>query len=276
MATSRRSNTNENFRTKMCWFNDRGTCEAGDSCPFAHEAYELRQKMRPRSTEVCKHWVGGGWCRLGDRCRFSHPPVDAASDPPKNGDRETYGEADLDGVMFPSASETQVSASARRHSSTTKELADLAMRPGRLPAPPGLVLDRGYQASYRWNAEVTPGRFHARDEAKFARQGSSYGCWAAGGAFDAAGRLLAGHGGGPLSDTTTSQFTASSCADSYGSGVQSRAQLVPALSRGQRGGTHVPPEGLYNRSSEHRPLQLEVTTWADPLDPTKQIVQISL
>ena len=63
------------YKTELCrsW-EERGTCEYGKDCLFAHGVSELRQMERHPlyKTELCKTFHETGTCSYGVRCKFRH------------------------------------------------------------------------------------------------------------------------------------------------------------------------------------------------------------
>merc|ERR1712025_1195379 len=54
------------YKSKLCPSFQRGDCEKGDKCNFAHGSAELRK------TVLCKNWEQHGSCKSGDQCAFAH------------------------------------------------------------------------------------------------------------------------------------------------------------------------------------------------------------
>eukprot|EP01025_Chloroclados_australasicus_P049973 TRINITY_DN570_c0_g1_i1.p1 TRINITY_DN570_c0_g1~~TRINITY_DN570_c0_g1_i1.p1 ORF type:complete len:420 (-),score=41.04 TRINITY_DN570_c0_g1_i1:4293-5552(-) len=64
------------YKTELCLlWSEKGQCEFGDSCKYAHGDEELKEVRRhPRfKTEVCRHYTETGTCPFGRRCHFLHP-----------------------------------------------------------------------------------------------------------------------------------------------------------------------------------------------------------
>eukprot|EP01023_Acetabularia_acetabulum_P055093 TRINITY_DN632_c0_g1_i10.p1 TRINITY_DN632_c0_g1~~TRINITY_DN632_c0_g1_i10.p1 ORF type:complete len:261 (-),score=38.66 TRINITY_DN632_c0_g1_i10:5591-6373(-) len=63
------------FKTEMCllWI-EKGFCEYGSQCKFAHHREERRCLSRhPKfRTQVCRHFAETGACPFGRRCNFLH------------------------------------------------------------------------------------------------------------------------------------------------------------------------------------------------------------
>eukprot|EP01025_Chloroclados_australasicus_P011805 TRINITY_DN1525_c2_g2_i1.p2 TRINITY_DN1525_c2_g2~~TRINITY_DN1525_c2_g2_i1.p2 ORF type:complete len:258 (+),score=24.66 TRINITY_DN1525_c2_g2_i1:385-1158(+) len=63
------------FKTEMCllWI-EKGFCEYGSQCKFAHHMDERRTLQRhPKfKTQICRHFVQTGACPFGRRCHFRH------------------------------------------------------------------------------------------------------------------------------------------------------------------------------------------------------------
>eukprot|EP01023_Acetabularia_acetabulum_P050536 TRINITY_DN5477_c0_g1_i3.p4 TRINITY_DN5477_c0_g1~~TRINITY_DN5477_c0_g1_i3.p4 ORF type:complete len:133 (+),score=13.99 TRINITY_DN5477_c0_g1_i3:49-447(+) len=63
------------YKTEVCLlWSEKGQCEFGDSCKYAHGDVELVQvKRHPKfKSELCKHFTESGTCPFGRRCHFSH------------------------------------------------------------------------------------------------------------------------------------------------------------------------------------------------------------
>jgi len=71
--------TNDKYKTEFCdQIKQRGFCQYGDKCQFAHSKQELREKPRhPKyKTKVCNTFRDTGYCKYGKRCTFIHPTVE--------------------------------------------------------------------------------------------------------------------------------------------------------------------------------------------------------
>jgi len=67
---------NPRFKTEFCRnFREKGSCQYGDHCQFAHGKNELRHDIVRHSkykTKLCqKFWIAG-YCAYGARCNFIH------------------------------------------------------------------------------------------------------------------------------------------------------------------------------------------------------------
>lgn len=65
------------YRTELCHlFAEKGHCQYGDGCAFAHGKEELRYRPRhpKHKTQLCRlyHSQGKSTCPYGQRCRFIH------------------------------------------------------------------------------------------------------------------------------------------------------------------------------------------------------------
>eukprot|EP00049_Salpingoeca_infusionum_P010400 m.177787 g.177787 ORF g.177787 m.177787 type:complete len:360 (+) comp14635_c1_seq2:619-1698(+) len=59
----------------VCYHWQRGFCERGTACKFAHPLGELtenQQTVTPKRKDTCRHWQRGH-CALGKACKFAHP-----------------------------------------------------------------------------------------------------------------------------------------------------------------------------------------------------------
>ena len=64
-----------NYKTELCKNWEKGSCEFGDRCAFAHGREELRQpslKSDKYKTRKCKQFHKLGYCMYGVRCQFIH------------------------------------------------------------------------------------------------------------------------------------------------------------------------------------------------------------
>jgi len=71
---------NPRFKTEFCRnFREKGSCQYGDHCQFAHGKNELRPDVVRHSkykTKLCqKYWIAG-YCAYGARCNFIHQQED--------------------------------------------------------------------------------------------------------------------------------------------------------------------------------------------------------
>jgi hypothetical protein len=64
----------QNGQVPVCYHWQRGYCERGPDCKFAHptEHLEGQQTVTPKRKDTCRHWQRGH-CALGDNCKFAHP-----------------------------------------------------------------------------------------------------------------------------------------------------------------------------------------------------------
>eukprot|EP01025_Chloroclados_australasicus_P015556 TRINITY_DN1747_c1_g1_i1.p2 TRINITY_DN1747_c1_g1~~TRINITY_DN1747_c1_g1_i1.p2 ORF type:complete len:387 (-),score=45.60 TRINITY_DN1747_c1_g1_i1:3883-5043(-) len=63
------------YKTEMCLlWSEKGHCEFGDACKYAHNEEELVQiKRHPKfKSELCRHFTETGTCPFGRRCHFVH------------------------------------------------------------------------------------------------------------------------------------------------------------------------------------------------------------
>lgn len=71
------------YKIELCKnFLERGKCEFGDRCLFAHSANELRPCTYRHSkfkTQLCKPFHENGFCDFGSRCSFIHSKPDLYS-----------------------------------------------------------------------------------------------------------------------------------------------------------------------------------------------------
>ena len=58
-------NHNTNNSKQICQFYIHGACKKGDSCPFNHNAIQIKNK------ELCKFFLSGN-CMKGEKCLYSH------------------------------------------------------------------------------------------------------------------------------------------------------------------------------------------------------------
>jgi len=73
--------SNDKYKTELCdQIKQRGFCQYGDKCQFAHSRHELREKPRhPKyKTKVCNTFRDTGYCKYGKRCTFIHPTAEEA------------------------------------------------------------------------------------------------------------------------------------------------------------------------------------------------------
>jgi len=71
--------SNDKYKTEFCdQIKQRGFCQYGDKCQFAHSRNELREKPRhPKyKTKVCNTFRDTGYCKYGKRCTFIHPTAE--------------------------------------------------------------------------------------------------------------------------------------------------------------------------------------------------------
>jgi len=64
------------YKTEFCkYWQEKGFCEFGDQCAFAHGTQEVRQKQHISSnykTKKCTQFHENGYCPYGVRCQFIH------------------------------------------------------------------------------------------------------------------------------------------------------------------------------------------------------------
>lgn len=78
--STKRDKTLENnfkikYKTERCKNWEKGICEYGDRCAFAHGDAELRDKgilTKNYKTKHCKQFFEQGYCFYGNKCQFSH------------------------------------------------------------------------------------------------------------------------------------------------------------------------------------------------------------
>eukprot|EP00920_Eleutheroschizon_duboscqi_P007483 GHVT01017056.1.p1 GENE.GHVT01017056.1~~GHVT01017056.1.p1 ORF type:complete len:497 (-),score=12.61 GHVT01017056.1:350-1840(-) len=59
------------YKINMCKYAQRGRCDRGESCTFAHDEEELRKRPDMRKTKLCRAWSQGK-CHLGESCSYAH------------------------------------------------------------------------------------------------------------------------------------------------------------------------------------------------------------
>lgn len=134
------SQGNNLFKTKLCrHFQQKGFCNMGDKCNFAHGYEELKQSMggtapkfpktefesyakpafagapaanyKPHytnpadsiyyKTSLCRNFQEKGFCQYGDKCKFAHGEPDLKQGPSKvGGAYNTYDEQQVHNPMF--------------------------------------------------------------------------------------------------------------------------------------------------------------------------------
>jgi len=66
----------QKYKTEVCkYWAEKGFCEFGDQCAFAHGNNEIRQKCHVSSnykTKKCNQFHETGYCPYGMRCQFIH------------------------------------------------------------------------------------------------------------------------------------------------------------------------------------------------------------
>lgn len=72
-------------KTKLCMFYLKGACTKGESCSFAHELGDLRNRPDLLYTRMCLAFQKRGSCKDGENCRFAHDetqlrPLDAGDE----------------------------------------------------------------------------------------------------------------------------------------------------------------------------------------------------
>ena len=62
------------IKTEMCKNWQKGKCNFGKKCAFAHGFEELRAKVVSKNfrTKDCKNYSQFGYCKYGERCQFRH------------------------------------------------------------------------------------------------------------------------------------------------------------------------------------------------------------
>lgn len=64
------------YKTEICrYWMERGVCQYGTNCAFAHGYHEIREKSHlPNNykTRKCKRYHTKGYCSYGFRCQFQH------------------------------------------------------------------------------------------------------------------------------------------------------------------------------------------------------------
>jgi len=89
-------NYRQKYKTEACkYWAEKGYCEFGDQCAFAHGNVEMRQKSHISSnykTKKCNQFHETGYCPYGVRCQFIHSlRKDCQSNPAF--DNASYSEA---------------------------------------------------------------------------------------------------------------------------------------------------------------------------------------
>jgi len=65
--------TGEMFhKTKMCKFNQTGSCTRGRDCAFAHSTFELQYLPDLYKTHLCVRFSLSGSCKKGVACQYAH------------------------------------------------------------------------------------------------------------------------------------------------------------------------------------------------------------
>eukprot|EP00429_Kryptoperidinium_foliaceum_P005555 CAMPEP_0176021384 /NCGR_PEP_ID=MMETSP0120_2-20121206/10382_1 /TAXON_ID=160619 /ORGANISM="Kryptoperidinium foliaceum, Strain CCMP 1326" /LENGTH=334 /DNA_ID=CAMNT_0017354497 /DNA_START=64 /DNA_END=1068 /DNA_ORIENTATION=- len=59
-------------KTKLCRFFQRGDCERGEACSYAHGRQQIRPQPDLYRTQLCHDFLGTGFCRFGEACRYAH------------------------------------------------------------------------------------------------------------------------------------------------------------------------------------------------------------
>ena len=74
------------YKTEICKGWEKGSCEFGEKCAFAHGIEELRDKtvnVCNYKTKKCKQFFELGACMYGSRCQFLHKEVKTAASTPE-------------------------------------------------------------------------------------------------------------------------------------------------------------------------------------------------
>ena len=75
------------YKTELCKGWEKGSCEFGEKCAFAHGPGELREKTNilvNYKTKKCKQFFENGYCMYGMRCQFLHRESTTAASTPEN------------------------------------------------------------------------------------------------------------------------------------------------------------------------------------------------
>ena len=78
------------YKTEICKGWEKGFCEFGDKCAFAHGTDELRDKnpnVCNYKTKKCKQFFELGVCMYGSRCQFLHTDANTAPSTPETSAR---------------------------------------------------------------------------------------------------------------------------------------------------------------------------------------------
>lgn len=75
------------YKTEICKGWEKGFCEYGEKCAFAHGPEELRAKTALFSykTKKCKQFFETGCCMYGKKCQFLHHECATAASTPEAG-----------------------------------------------------------------------------------------------------------------------------------------------------------------------------------------------
>ena len=79
-------------KTKLCAFFQRGGCNKGRECGFAHGEQDLNVRPDLTKTVMCSAWLRRHSCRAGNSCRFAHGAAELRREPPKDA-RDCDGES---------------------------------------------------------------------------------------------------------------------------------------------------------------------------------------
>ena len=61
----------QRIKTGICYANQRGECDRGDSCRYSHDSSKTQGNNSERSQGIC-YANQRGECERGDSCRYSH------------------------------------------------------------------------------------------------------------------------------------------------------------------------------------------------------------
>ena len=83
----RKSSKTEHFehlfrKTKLCAFFQRGQCNKGRECGFAHGEQDLSVRPNLTKTVMCSAWLRRRSCRAGKACTFAHGAAELRREPP--------------------------------------------------------------------------------------------------------------------------------------------------------------------------------------------------
>jgi len=59
-------------KTKLCKFFNKGACQKGETCTFAHGRQQLQRKPDLYRTKLCAQFVNTGSCAFDAACKYAH------------------------------------------------------------------------------------------------------------------------------------------------------------------------------------------------------------